>query len=374
MAEIVTDGDYRFAPDGPGDEIIGCVECRTPPETPGTFLFQEGGPSYETPPSYFLIRGDPLSPGSQMSPGFLTVATSGTPPTAIPRQYGRTSGRRLALARWIASRDNPLTARVIVNRIWHHHFGRGIVGTLDNLGKMGDAPTHPELLDWLAVEFMDRGWSIKQMHRLLMTSEAYQMAASYEDDAANESDAENRLLWRYRQQRLEAEAVRDAIMTVSGGIDLTVGGPPIFPYVPEEILATSKGKGYWDNHPDGPDVWRRSVYVYRRRSLGFPFFDTFDLPDQNLTSAARNVSTVAPQALTLMNNEFVLNQARIFAERLEEAAPNDLEQQIELAYRIALTRSPSTEEEQVAMTLATEQSLVDLTHVLLNLNEFLYLR
>ena len=132
--------------------------------------------------------------------------------------------------------------------------------------------------------------------------------------------------------------MRDAIMTVSGGIDLTVGGPPIFPYVPEEILATSKGKGYWDNHPDGPDVWRRSVYVYRRRSLGFPFFDTFDLPDQNLTSAARNVSTVAPQALTLMNNEFLLNQARIFAERLEEAAPNDLGQQIDLAYRIALTR------------------------------------
>ena len=374
MAEIVTDGDYRFAPNGSGDEIIGCVECRKLPEKPGTFLHEEGGPSYEAPPNYFLIRGDPFSPGSQMSPGFLTVATSGNPPTAIPRQDGRTSGRRLALAQWIASRDNPLTARVIVNRIWHHHFGRGIVRTLDNLGKMGDAPTHPELLDWLAVEFMDRGWSIKEMHRLLMTSEAYQMAASYEDDAGNESDPDNQLLWRYRQQRLEAEAVRDAIMTVSGGIDLTVGGPSIFPYVPEEILATSKGKGYWDNQPDGPDVWRRSVYVYRRRSLGFPFFATFDLPDQNQTASARNVSTVAPQALTLMNNEFVLRQAELFAERLKAAAPNDPAQQIDLAYRIALTRSPSAEEAEVAKTLVTEQSLVDLTHVLFNLNEFLYLR
>ena len=374
LAEIVTDGDYRFAPDGPGDEIIGCPEYRVPPDEPGSFLHEEGMAAFEVPPSYFLIRGDPFSPGSETSPGFLSVATYGDPPTTIPRADGRTSGRRLALARWITSRDNPLTARVMVNRIWHHHFGRGIVRTLDNLGKMGDLPSHPELLDWLAVEFMDRGWSIKQMHRLLMTSEAYQMASAHESEASREADPDNELLWRYRLQRLEAEVIRDAIMTVSGGIDLTVGGPPIFPYVPPEILETSQGKGYWDNQPDGPEVWRRSVYVYRRRSLGFPFFDTFDLPDQNLTSAARNVSTVAPQALTLMNNEFVLRQARLFADRLEAAAPNDLEQQVELAYRIALTRSPTAEEARIAMALATEQSLVDLTHVMLNLNEFLYLR
>ena len=374
LAEIVTDGDYRFAPDGPGDEIIGCPEYRVPPDEPGSFLHEEGMAAFEVPPSYFLIRGDPFSPGSETSPGFLSVATYGDPPTTIPRADGRTSGRRLALARWITSRDNPLTARVMVNRIWHHHFGRGIVRTLDNLGKMGDLPSHPELLDWLAVEFMDRGWSIKQMHRLLMTSEAYQMASAHESEASREADPDNELLWRYRLQRLEAEVIRDAIMTVSGGIDLTVGGPPIFPYVPPEILETSQGKGYWDNQPDGPEVWRRSVYVYRRRSLGFPFFDTFDLPDQNLTSAVRNVSTVAPQALTLMNNEFVLRQARLFADRLEAAAPNDLEQQVELAYRIALTRSPTAEEARIAMALATEQSLVDLTHVMLNLNEFLYLR
>ena len=373
MAEIVTDGDYRFAPDGPGDQVIGCPECRILPDEPGTFLHEEGGPDYEVPPSYFLIRGDPFSPGSEMSPGFLTVATHGDPPTVLPRQDGRTSGRRLALAEWIASRDNPLTARVIVNRIWHHHFGRGIVRTLDNLGQMGDPPTHPELLDWLAVEFMDRGWSIKELHRLLMTSEAYRMTASYENEAGKAADPDNQFLWRYRPQRLEAEVLRDAIMTVSGGIDLTIGGPPIFPYVPDAILESSK-KGFWDNQPDGPEVWRRSVYVYRRRSLGFPFFDTFDLPDQNQTAAARNVSTVATQALTLMNNEFVLRQAELFAERLEQAEPNDLDRQIELAYRIALTRSPTAEQAEVARALATDQSLVDLTHVLLNLNEFLYLR
>lgn len=371
LAEIVTDGDYRFAPDGPGDEIIGCPECRIPPDEPGTFLHEEGGPAYTAPPSYFLSRGDPLTPTVEAKPGFLTVATYGDPPTVIPRQNGRTSGRRLALAQWLTSRDNPLTARVIVNRIWHHHFGRGIVRTLDNLGQMGELPTHPELLDWLAVEFMERGWSIKEMHRLLMTSEAYQMASSGQPTV--DADPDNELLWRFRQQRLEAEVLRDTIMTVSGGIDLTIGGPPIFPYVPEEILKTSE-KGVWHNALDGPDVWRRSVYVYRRRSLGFPFFDTFDLPDQNQTAAARNVTTVATQALTLMNNEFVLSQADLFAARLEQDAPGDLDQQVELAYRIALTRPPTATEAQVAKALATEQSLVDLAHVMLNLNEFLYLR
>ena len=373
MAEIVTDGDYRYAPDGPGDEVVGCPECRILPDEPGSFLHEEGGPPYEAPPSYFLIRGDPFSPGSPMAPGFLSAATRGDPPTALPRPDGRTSGRRLALAEWVASRDNPLTARVMVNRIWHHHFGRGIVRTLDNLGRMGDEPTHPALLDWLAVEFMDRGWSVKEMHRLLMTSEAYQMASAREDADSLAADPENRLLWKYRPQRLEAEVVRDAIMTVSGGIDLTVGGPPVFPYVPEAILA-AQANGFWDNQPDGPDVWRRSVYVYRRRSLGFPFFDTFDLPDQNQTAAARNVSTVATQALTLMNNEFVLRQARLFAERLERAAPGDVGRQIDLAYRIALTRPPAADEAQLARDLVSSQSLVDLTHVMLNLNEFLYLR
>ena len=282
------------------------------------------------------------------------------------------------LAEWIASRDNPLTARVIVNRIWHHHFGRGIVRTLDNLGRMGAAPTHPELLDWLAVEFMDRGWSIKEMHRLLMTSAAYRMASAHRHEASAAADPDNSLLWRYRPQRLDAEALRDAIMTVGGGVDLTVGGPPVFPHVPEEILRTSGGKGLWCGappdgrpvavphegvwcvEPDGPAVWRRSVYVYRRRSLSFPFFETFDLPDQNQTAAARNVSTVSTQALTLMNNPFVLNQARLFAARLERAAPGDRERQVALAYRLALTRPPTAAEAAVAGQLAAEQGLVDL--------------
>ena len=211
------------------------------------------------------------------------------------------------------------------------------------------------------------------MHRLIITSEAYQMASAYEDAGNTERDPENRFLWKYRQHRIEAEIVRDSIMTVSGGIDLTVGGPPVFPYVPEEILV-SQAHGTWRNEPDGPAVWRRSVYVYRRRSLGFPFFDTFDLPDQNITAAARNDSTVPTQALTLLNNPFVLKHAQLFADRLEREVPGDVEAQVDRAYRIAVTRPPTEKETAIARQLVDSGSLVDFTHVMLNLNEFLYLR
>jgi hypothetical protein len=372
MADIVTDGDYRFTPNGPGDEIIGCPECRTPPDEPGSYL-HEGPGRYEVPASHLLKGGDPLNLGPEMSPGFVKVATYGNPPIANSRPDGRTSGRRLALAQWLTSEGNPLPARVFVNRIWYHHFGRGIVATLDNFGVVGDPPTHPELLDWLAVEFASNGWSIKDMHRLMMTSEAYQMASAYEHASSAANDPGNHSLWRFPIRRLEAEILRDAMMASSGGIDLTVGGPPVFPYIPEEILA-SQAHGRWDNQPDGPDVWRRSVYVYRRRSLVYPFFETFDLPDQGVTTASRNVSTVAPQALTLLNNPFVLGQANVFAERLEREAPNDVAAQVDLAYQIALARSPNEREALIGTQLVTEGSLVDLAHVMFNLNEFLYVR
>src|SRR5205085_11239570 len=189
---------------------------------------------YQPPPSYFLIRGDVASRGSLMKPGFVDVITYGNPPNEIPPPDGHTSGRRRALAEWLGSAENPLTARVIVNRIWSHHFGRGIVPTLDNFGKMGEKPTHPELLDYLAVEFMSRGWSIKQMHRLIMTSDAYQMASQYNDPANTEKDSENNYLWRFRLQRLDAEIVRDAVLATSGALDQKIGGPPVFPPIAPE--------------------------------------------------------------------------------------------------------------------------------------------
>lgn len=373
MLEIVTDGDYRYTPDRAGDNVLGCPECRLKPDLPGSFL-HEGSEPYQVPPANFLIRGDPFSLGPEMAPAFLTVATFGNPPTEIPRPNGRTSGRRLALAQWLTSPENPLTARVWVNRLWHHHFGRGIVASLDNFGRVGDLPTHPELLDWLAVEFMDQGWSTKQMHRLIMTSAAYQMALAFDDEENLNNDLENHLLWRFRPQRLEAEALRDLIMATSGGIDLKVGGKPIFPYIPQEILDTAQAYGRWDNMLDGPDVWRRSIYVYRRRTLSYPFFETFDLPDQNITTAFRNTSTVAPQALTLLNNPFVLGQAQLFARKVEELAGYDVARQVDLAYRTALTRSPTETEANIGRQLVESGSLEDLTHVIFNLSEFLYRR
>jgi len=372
VAEIATDGDFRFAPDGDGDEVIGCPKCRVWDVKDGSFLHTGPG-RYEAPPSYFLLRGDPNSKGSVMKPGFVTAATYGNPPTEIPPADGHTSGRRRALAEWLVSRQNPLTARVLVNRLWHHHFGRGIVATLDNFGKMGEAPTHPELLDWLAVEFMNRGWSIKAMHRLMMTSDAYQMASAYADPAGAEKDPENHLLWHFRIQRLDAEVVRDAILAAGGSLNLAMGGPPVFPPL-QKGLFTEANHGIWKDEPDGPGVWRRSIYVYRKRGLTFPMFQVFDLPEQNVTAAARHVSTVPTQALTLLNDEFVLKQAQLFADRVKREAGDDREKQIDLAYRIALVRPPTRAEMVLALEATEGKSLVDLTHVLLNVNEFIYAR
>ena len=251
-----------------------------------------------------------------MKPGFVTAATYGNPPTEIPPADGRTSGRRRALAEWLASPQNPLTARVIVNRIWHHHFGRGIVATLDNFGKMGDAPTHPELLDWLAVEFMNRGWSIKQMHRLMMTSEAYQMASAFEDAADREKDPQNQYLWRFRAQRLDAEIVRDSILAASGGINLAIGGPPVFPPLPKELM-TEANHGIWKTQagrtgrlaaqrlclsqarpgvPDVPGLRSARAERHRRRALRLDGADAGVDAAQRCVRAAARAAVRGPRA------------------------------------------------------------------------------
>jgi hypothetical protein len=363
----ITDGDYLCAPEGPGDEDApgkGDVRAGS-----CSFLFSGAG-RYSAPESHLLYRGDRNNPGPTMRPGFVTVASRWSPPVELPPTTGKTSGRRRALAEWIVSRENPLTARVEVNRIWQHHFGRGLAPTLDNFGKMGEPPSDPELLDWLAVEFMDHGWSIKYMHRLIMTSEAYRRASRSTDSKSNRVDPEDINLWRYRPQRLEAEALRDAILTVSGGLDPSIGGPPVFPELPEEILGSMR-YGTWEKHKDDPAVWRRSIYVYRKRGLPFPMFDAFDLPDQNFTCSRRNISTVPTQALILLNDKFVLDQAKLFAERVS-AKESDPTRQIDLAYEIALSRSPKPEERLLALRFLQQHPLEEFAHVVLNLNEFIY--
>ncbi len=374
LAMAVTDGDYRFTPDGPGDEPAP-GKGKKQEAGAGSYL-HTGTDPYKPPPSYFLIRGDVNSHGPETKPGFVKVITYGNPPTELPPPTPHTSGRRLALAEWIVSRDNPMTARVAVNRIWQHHFGTGLVPTLDNFGKMGDVPSNPELLDWLAVEFMDRGWSVKQLNRLIMMSDTYRMASQVPEEtltAGVARDPENKLLWRYRLQRLDAESIRDSILVASGTLNREMGGPPVFPVIPAEVLK-SMTNGIWKQTVEGPEVWRRSVYIYRKRGLPMPLLDVFDLPNQNISCGARNVTTVPTQALTLMNNSFILQQAQLFAKRLEEYAPGDRARQIERAYEIALSRPPDAEEKRLAMEFLNQHALSDFTGVMLNLNEFLYLR
>jgi hypothetical protein len=206
----------------------------------------------------------------------------------------------------------------------------------------------------------------------MMMSDAYQMASAFNDatDLANDSD--NRYLWRFRPQRLDAEIVRDNMLAVGGNINLEVGGEPIFPNIPKDILA-SQYRGKWANTPEGPAAWRRGVYVYQRRSLPYPMFDTFDHPDMNVTAGARNVSTVPTQALTLLNNPFVLSESGLFAKRIKEQS-SDPKSQVDLAYRLAVARPATPAEISVGTDLIAAQSLEAFAHVVLNLDEFLYMR
>ena len=211
------------------------------------------------------------------------------------------------------------------------------------------------------------------MHKLLMTSRAYQMESAFAPEVNLRHDAANQYLWRFEPQRLEAEVVRDSILAVSGALNAKQFGPAVFPPLPPEVLKTMD-KGIWRQQADGPETWRRSVYVYRKRGLPFPFFEVFDLPDQNITCARRNVSTVAPQALTLLHNDFVLSQSARFADRIATEAGADPKSRVRAAYRLALGRVPAAEEQSAAEEFLKTQPLAGLTHVLLNLNEFLYLR
>jgi hypothetical protein len=301
------------------------------------------------------------------------VAWDGKYEFPSPPPDANSSWRRRGFAEWIASPDNPLTARVMVNRLWQHHFGEGIVRTPSNFGKTGEAPSHQDLLDWMAIEFVKRGWSMKQMHRLMLTSEAYQMASN--DIAGNLAiDPENRLFWRAARQRLDAETIRDAMLSVAGTLDPTLGGPCIFPYINPDLFQSST-KRTWPGKPDSdPSTWRRSLYVFSKRSIRYPLFETFDQPNLINSCDRRNRSTIAPQALLLMNNAFVIEHSRRFAERLKKEAGSDPQAQVDRAWRLALGRLPHEDERAGALQYMREsqEGLAGLCHALFNLNEFVY--
>jgi len=350
---------------------IATLDRQKPRRLPTARAIGERGP--EPQPVHFLHRGSPDAPGSAVTPGVLSVAHRGEWTFPAPPAGATSSWRRRGFAEWLVQKDNPLTARVMVNRLWQHHFGEGIVRTPSSFGKMGEAPSHPELLDWLAVEFVDRGWSMKAMHRLMLTSQAYQMAST--DTSANYAiDPENRMFWRMPRVRLEAEVIRDHIMATSGTLNLTVGGPAIFPYIDPDLFEKSSNRN-WDGLPDSdPATWRRSLYVFSKRSIRYPMFETFDQPNLINSIDRRNRTTIAPQALILMNNQMVLFQVGRFAERVRAEAGADPTQQVRHAVYLALGRPADALELQkgAEFIAGSSEGLTEFCHILFNLNEFLY--
>jgi mono/diheme cytochrome c family protein len=318
------------------DRKIKALEAQRPPEPRVHALWDRGQPS----PTYVYRRGDPFSPGGLVGPGVPSVLTDGKTPLEVKRPWpgAESTGRRLAFARWLIRPDHPLTARVAVNRLWKHHFGSGLVKTLGNFGKTGTPPSHPELLDWLAREFVRRGWSLKAMHRLMMTSATYRQASAMTPELGN-LDPENGLYSRMRLARLDAESLYDTLLLVAGRLDETRFGPADKVQTRPDGLVT----------PVGTDRgWRRLIYVQQLRKQIPTHLENFDFPPMNPNCVERRDSTVAPQALHLMNNGMIDRLAEHFAERVRREAGADAGDQIERAYLIALSRLPGDDEKAIS--------------------------
>ena len=270
----------------------------------------------------------------------------------------------------------------MANRLWQYHFGRGIVSTSNDFGVFGQKPTHPKLLDWLAAEFVHRGWSMKAMHKLIMTSNAYRMS-SRTNQTALSLDPINDLFWRFDMRRLAAEEIRDSILSVGGGLNLKMGGPSVYPEIPAEVLATASRPDQAWGHSSPEDAARRSAYIHVKRSLLTPLLTSFDMADTDASCAVRFVTTQSTQALTLLNSKFINDQAAVFAERLEREAGDELPAQIELALKLATARTATPNEIQRGVDFAESlqredgmspgQALKYYCLMVLNLNEFIYL-
>lgn len=366
------------APTPPPEAVIRRrdeLKARLWPEPTIRALWDRGEPS----PTYVLLRGDPLRPGSLVEPGAPAVLTDPrTPYTVAPPWPGaRQTGRRLALARWVTQPSHPLAARVMVNRIWKHHFGRGLVATLGNFGAMGDPPTHPELLDWLACEFMRQDWSLKTLHRLMVTSATYRQSSSVAPIHLK-LDRDNALLSRMPLMRMDAEVLYDSMLSVAGRLDEDRFGPPDPVQVRDDGLVTPKStsRGF-----------RRSVYVRQQRKLLPSLLENFDLPQMNPNCLDRRNANVATQALHLMNDGMVFELAEQFARRAAREVGDDPLRQIEWVYLAALGRPPSQEERNICLdTLGRvagtpggakldrdARALAVLCHTILNSAAYLYI-
>ncbi|HEV7225219.1 MAG TPA: DUF1553 domain-containing protein, partial [Pirellulales bacterium] len=334
------------------------------------------------PKTFVLMRGNPHVEGQEVAPAFLSVLGGGRPEIPSRTPEAKSSGRRLALADWIASPANPLTARVMVNRIWQHHFGRGIVRSTSNFGSLGDPPTHPELLDWLSCEFVERGWRMKPLHRLILTSNVYRMASTA-NAAGMAKDPGNDLFWRFDMRRLGAEELRDSILAVTGQLNLKMYGPGVYPEISAEVLATQSQPGNgWPTSPPEEQA-RRSVYVHVKRSLLVPILSDFDFCDTDSSCSVRFATTQPTQALGMLNGQFAGQQAQALADRLRGEAGEDREAQVRRALRLALGRQPNAKSVERGLRLlqsletkrgASPAAALKLYCLMvLNLNEFAYL-
>jgi hypothetical protein len=367
------------------------LEAQAPPPPAEAWAVRDTTPA---PPTHVLKRGNPHRKGVRVEPGFPAVLA------------GLAEGRgtdRLALARWLSRPEHPLTARVLVNRLWQHLFGRGLLGTPNDFGVRGEAPTHPELLDWLACEFVEHGNSIKHVQRLLVLSSTYCQDSRGDASAARQIDPDNRLLWQQNRRRLEGEALRDHALAVSGVLNRAQGGPmvrvPLEPEVYDLIFTEGEPDNLWPVTPDRREHARRSIYLFAKRNVRLPLFEAFDRPDTLTSCPVRPVSTFAPQALILMNGPFLQEQSKAFAARLLRECGPDADRQIDRAYRLALARPPRPRERDTARAFLRDQAellggqlragrpagapnsvdpaaaaaLADFCLALLNRNEFIYI-
>jgi hypothetical protein len=336
-----------------------------------------------TPPATFvMLRGNPHVKGEPVEPGFPQVFVLPEPRLPKAAADAKTTGRRSVLADWIASPDNALTTRVLANRIWQWHFGRGIVRTPNDFGLQGSRPTHPELLDWLATELVRSGWRLKPLHRQILLSNAYQMSSRAEPKALA-ADPANDLFWRFDMRRLTAEEVRDSILAVSGNLNLKMFGPGVYPPIPREVLEGQSvpGRGWPKSAPE--EASRRSVYVHVKRSLLLPILESFDFAETDRTTPVRFATTQPTQALGMLNGDFLNEQAAIFAQRLRREAGTQVQKQVRLGLYLATQRLPSASEMRRGVELlqslqsrdgATAEAALNAFCLLaLNLNEFMYL-
>lgn len=384
--DIVLNGKYRAVSDDDrmtyrkaSQRMEQILELRG---SPGIEVFSISGNGPIPPATHVMIRGNAHSEGAVVEPGFPEIWGGNAAVVPLPPDDAETSGRRLALANWIADPENPRTARVMVNRIWQHHFGRGICETPNDFGFLGSGASHPELLDWLAEEFVAKGWSIKAMHRLILNSRVYQLSSRSGAQQAKK-DPGNRWFWRANPRRLTAEELRDSILSCTGELNLEMGGPPVYPPMPEEYLATASSReGKWGKSPPN-QANRRSIYVKLKRSLQPPLLTDFDLSDIDNSCPVRFTTTVPTQALAMMNSEFIHSKADTLAERLQAERPGDLGAQIRLAFEIVISREADELEVERAVKFVSDlrsENRLDETSALqrfalamFNLNEFIYL-